>query len=220
MWLVVVVGSHYWPVWAPAVSQVRREPCRKHLWTVVSWRCSLPVYKVGEMVKPRSGLCELAHCQTTQLVSYKSKRRIKESRSRRHWGLRVSNRADRKKKHRVFTRGRGMLHPSVGLGGSRAGLAGGGVSSPLDKLDSGELIGVSVTEEISRQESDLMLWHQKRAEGLCSMYASLAAFMCSGWQKMADRQWAERDNIIQSRRVREVWVIASAGGCQKYWHLA
>lgn len=50
-----------------------------------------------------------------------------------------------------------MLHPSGGLGGRRAGLAGGGVSSPLDKLDSGELIGVSVTEEISRQENDLML---------------------------------------------------------------
>lgn len=58
---------------------------------------------------------------------------------------------------RVFTRGRGMLHPSEGLGGGRAGFAGGGVSSPADKLDSGELIGVSVTEEISRQESDLML---------------------------------------------------------------
>lgn len=50
-----------------------------------------------------------------------------------------------------------MLHPSVGLGGRRAGLAGGGVSSPVDRLDSGELIGVSVTEEISRQDSDLML---------------------------------------------------------------
>lgn len=73
-----------------------------------------------------------------------------------------------------------MLHPSGGLGGSRAGLAGGGVSSPADKLDSGELMGVSVTEEISRQDSDLMLVHQKREEGLCSMYASLAAFMCSG----------------------------------------
>lgn len=73
-----------------------------------------------------------------------------------------------------------MLHPSVGLGGRRAGLAGGGVSRPADKLESGELIGVSVTEEISRQESDLILWHQKREEGLCSMYASSAAFMCSG----------------------------------------
>lgn len=50
-----------------------------------------------------------------------------------------------------------MLHPSAGLGGGRAGLAGGGVSSPVDRLDSGELMGVSVTEEISRQESDLML---------------------------------------------------------------
>lgn len=53
-----------------------------------------------------------------------------------------------------FTRGRGMLQPSVPLAGGRAGLAGGGVSRPVEKLDSGELMGVSVTEEISRQESD------------------------------------------------------------------
>lgn len=63
----------------------------------------------------------------------------------------------RKIKQRMFTRGLGMLHPSIRLAGSRAGLAGGGVSSPAEKLDSGELIGVSVTEEISRQDSDLML---------------------------------------------------------------
>lgn len=50
-----------------------------------------------------------------------------------------------------------MLHPSAGLVGRRAGLAGGGVSSPVDRLESGELMGVSVTEEISKQESDLML---------------------------------------------------------------
>lgn len=73
-----------------------------------------------------------------------------------------------------------MLHPSTGLGGRRAGLAGGGVSRPVDRLESGELMGVSVTEEISRQESDLMLWYQKREEGLSSMNASSAALMCSG----------------------------------------
>lgn len=72
-------------------------------------------------------------------------------------GQRQSTGEDRERKRGVFTRGRGMLHPSVGLGGRRAGLAGGGVSRPLDRLDSGELMGVSVTEEISRQESDLML---------------------------------------------------------------
>lgn len=62
---------------------------------------------------------------------------------------------DSKTEKKLFTRGRGMLQPSLGLGGRRAGLAGGGVSRPTDKLDSGELMGVSVTEEISRQESDL-----------------------------------------------------------------
>lgn len=49
-----------------------------------------------------------------------------------------------------------MLHPSAGFG-RRAGLAGGGVSRPAERLDSGELIGVSVTEEISRHEKDVRL---------------------------------------------------------------
>lgn len=49
-----------------------------------------------------------------------------------------------------------MLNPSVALGGGTASLAGGGVSSPVDTLESGELIGVSVTEEISRQDRELM----------------------------------------------------------------
>lgn len=50
-----------------------------------------------------------------------------------------------------------MLNPSVALGGGTVGLAGGGVSSPVETLESGELIGVSVTEEISRQDSDVKL---------------------------------------------------------------
>lgn len=73
-----------------------------------------------------------------------------------------------------------MLSPSAALAGRRAGLAGGGVSRPVDRLESGELMGVSVTEEISRQDRDLMLWHQKREEGLSSMNKSSAALMCSG----------------------------------------
>lgn len=71
-----------------------------------------------------------------------------------------------------------MLHPSEGLGGRSGGLAGGGVSRPPDRLDSGELIGVRVTEEISRQESVVMLSNQKREDGLRSMYASSTVFMC------------------------------------------
>lgn len=75
-----------------------------------------------------------------------------------------------------------MPSPSAVLAGRRAGLAGGGggVSRPVDTLESGELMGVSVTEEISRQDRDLILWHQKREEGLSSMNKSSAALMCSG----------------------------------------
>lgn len=73
-----------------------------------------------------------------------------------------------------------MLSPSAALAGRRVGLAGGGVSMPVDRLESGELMGVSVTEEISRQDRDLMLWHQKREEGLSSMNKSSAALMCRG----------------------------------------
>ena len=70
-----------------------------------------------------------------------------------------------------------MLRPSAGLAGGTAGLAGGGVRSPADRLESGELMGVRVTEEISTQEKDVRLWHQNRDEGLCNMNASLVEFM-------------------------------------------
>lgn len=121
--------------------------------------------QVTEIIKPRSDLCKLGHRQTTCLYFVYRKAREEAAKSERETKARdtsalgtvTTHRAERQKKRKVFTRGRGMLHPSVGLGGRRAGLAGGGVSSPADKLDSGELIGVSVTEEISRQESDLML---------------------------------------------------------------
>ncbi len=158
MWSVVVVGSRCWPVWAPAVSQGRREPCRRRLSTVVSWRYSLPVYEVMELIKPTSDIDKLHSyfCAKARDEAEKAKKQTKAGDIYAS-GTATKHRAERKKKRRVFTRGRGMLHPSVGLGGRRAGLAGGGVSSPADKLDSGELIGVSVTEEISRQESDLML---------------------------------------------------------------
>lgn len=148
VWSVVVVGSHYWPVRAPAVSQGRREPCQKYPWTVVSWRCCLPVPEVTEV-----GIIT-EEPQTVQLPFFFTKAKGVE---RRQEITRLQGHKQRKRKHRRFTRGRGMLHPLGGLGGGRAGLAGGGVSSPADKLDSGELMGVSVTEEISRQDSDLML---------------------------------------------------------------
>lgn len=190
MWWVEGVGSRCWLVWAPVVSQGRREPCQKCLSTAASLRYSPPAYKV--MVEPPAETCKFTHAQTTQLFFsfffFCIKAREEEEdeaqapHRQRQEITRLQGQRDstEKEKRRVFTRGRGMLQPSLGLGGRRAGLAGGGVSSPVDKLDSGELIGVRVTEEISRQESDLMLWHQKREDGLCSMYASLAAFMCSG----------------------------------------
>lgn len=62
MWSVVVAGSHCWPVLAPAVSQGRREPCQKCLWTAVLRRYSLPGYEVMEsLVKKR---------QTTKLFYF------------------------------------------------------------------------------------------------------------------------------------------------------
>lgn len=54
-----------------------------------------------------------------------------------------------------ITLGRGTPASVSGFGG--AGLAGGGVKTPADTLESGELIGVSVTEEISRQEKEVRL---------------------------------------------------------------
>lgn len=98
-----------------------------------------------------------------------------------HGAHRRSGKTKQRERGKVFTRGRGTMKPSAALGGGGAALAGGGVSNPEDRLESGELMGVRVTEEISRQESDVTLRHQKREDGLCSRYASSAASMCSGW---------------------------------------
>ena len=58
-----------------------------------------------------------------------------------------------------------------------AGLEGGGVIRPADWLESGELAGVSVREEISRQARAVRSPpHQNRADGLCIMKASLLGF--------------------------------------------
>lgn len=57
-----------------------------------------------------------------------------------------------------------MLYSWTGFG--RPLFEGGGVNSPDDCLESGELIGVSVMEEISKQGAESSLLHQKKAEGL------------------------------------------------------
>lgn len=65
MWWVEGVGSRCWLVWAPVVSQGRREPCQKCLSTAASLRYSPPAYKV--MVEPPAETCKFTHAQTTQL---------------------------------------------------------------------------------------------------------------------------------------------------------
>lgn len=63
------------------------------------------------------------------------------------------------------------------VGRNWAGLAGGGVSRPADWLKSGELRGVSVTEEISREDSEeASSVKQDRAE---DMQASVEELTCN-----------------------------------------
>lgn len=57
-----------------------------------------------------------------------------------------------------------MLLSLIGLG--RPHLEGGGINSPSDSLESGELTGVTVTEEIFRQEDESSLLRQKEDEHL------------------------------------------------------
>lgn len=97
-----------------------------------------------------------------------------------------------------------MLQASPALGGRRGGrgracLAGGGVSIPAETLESGELMGVSVTEEISRQDSDDTLWNQKREDGLCSRKDSPAA--SGGWGEVAQRHHRRR-RVSQKAELR------------------
>jgi len=78
--------------------------------------------------------------------------------------------------YETFTRGRGTMYPLEDC--NWVGLAGGGVSKLADWLESGELTGVRVTEEISRLDSDVTSPHQDKADGLCKMYGSLETLTC------------------------------------------
>lgn len=57
-----------------------------------------------------------------------------------------------------------MLFSLIGLG--RPHLEGGGINSPSDSLESGELTGVTVMEELFRQEDESSLLRQKEGEHL------------------------------------------------------
>ncbi len=53
------------------------------------------------------------------------------------------------------------------------------MSKLADWLESGELTGVRVTEEISRLDSDVTSSpHQDKADGFCKMYGSLETLTC------------------------------------------
>lgn len=66
--------------------------------------------------------------------------------------------------HSRITRGLGQLYSLVGFG--RPLFEGGGINNPAGSLESGELLGVSVMEEISKQGGESSLLHQKKVEGL------------------------------------------------------
>lgn len=68
------------------------------------------------------------------------------------------------------------------VGGKRAGLAGGGVSRLADWLESGELRGVNVTEEISREDSEeTSSVQQDRAED--DTQASVEELTRNSWER-------------------------------------
>lgn len=53
------------------------------------------------------------------------------------------------------------------------------MSKLADWLESGELTGVRVTEEISRLDSDVTSSpHQDKADSFCKMYGSLETLTC------------------------------------------
>lgn len=66
--------------------------------------------------------------------------------------------------HSKITRGLGQLYSLAGFG--RPLFEGGGINNPGGSLESGELLGVSVMEEISKQGGESSLLHQKKVEGL------------------------------------------------------
>lgn len=63
------------------------------------------------------------------------------------------------------------------------GVTGGMASGSLLRLESGEPRGVSVTDDISKQDSNGRLWHHHSDEGLSSTNASLVGFRCKSCKK-------------------------------------
>lgn len=86
-----------------------------------------------------------------------TQQRTKESQNKRKKQL-------KKHLHSRITRGLGQLYSLVGFG--RPLFEGGGINNPGGSLESGELLGVSVMEEISKQGGESSLLHQKKVEGL------------------------------------------------------
>lgn len=94
--------------------------------------------------------------------------------------------------HSRITRGLRQLYSLVGFG--RPLFEGGGINNPDGTLESGELLGVSVMEEISKQGGESSLLHQKKVEGLWNICSSLSHFMCSSWKGIR-----ERENTLRNR---------------------
>lgn len=96
------------------------------------------------------------HCtKCTFIIQVNTQQRTKESQKKKQL---------KKLLHCRITRGLGQLYSLVGFG--RPLFEGGGINNPDGSLESGELLGVSVMEEISKQGGESSLLHQKKVEGL------------------------------------------------------
>lgn len=91
-----------------------------------------------------------------------------------------------------------MLRWLSGLG--RPLLEGGGINSPSDSLESGELTGVTEVEDMFRQGDESSPLCQKVDEHLWNLCGSRPDILCSGCEGMTERKALRGERKQEGRR--------------------
>lgn len=103
-----------------------------------------------------------------------------------------------------------MLRWLTGLG--RPLLEGGGINSPSDSLESGELTGVTEVEDMFRQGDESSPLRQKVDEHLWNLCGSWPDILCSGCEGTTERKTLRRRKKAR-RKGKDTWKLICKKGC-------
>lgn len=98
-----------------------------------------------------------------------------------------------------------MLLSLCGLGRPR--LEGGGINSPNDSLESGELTGVTIMEEIFRQGDESSVLCQKEGEHLWNPCGSWSDILCSSCKGMTEKYTKEKTEDMEEKEYMKIYSL-------------